>query len=160
MGLTACNNAKSDKPAGSGDTSEVEETKINVTAAGNKTTLKVGETVQLSADVEGVEWSTRAGTVVSVDKNGLVTALGVGSGKVTAKKNGYANGSITITVEKAPDREPNYSLRLEEAEHFDPDDFWGMDLSAYLSAQRFLGRNLRVRTRISEGLRPFYFSLL
>ena len=34
-----------------------------------------------------------------------------------------------------------------------------MDLSAYLSAQRFLGRNLRVRTRISEGLRPFYFSL-
>ena len=131
MGLTACNNAKSDKPASSGDTSEVEETKINVTAAGNKTTLKVGETVQLSADVEGVEWSTRAGTVVSVDKNGLVTALGVGSGKVTAKKDGYANGSITITVEKAPDREPNYSLRLEEAEHFDPDDFWGMDLSAY-----------------------------
>ena len=131
MGLTACNNAKSDKPASSGDTSEVEETKINVTAAGDKTTLKVGETVQLSADVEGVEWSTRAGTVVSVDKNGLVTALGVGSGKVTAKKDGYANGSITITVEKAPDREPNYSLRLEEAEHFDPDDFWGMDLSAY-----------------------------
>ena len=131
MGLTACNNAKSDKPASSGDTSEVEETKINVTAAGNKTTLKVGETVQLSADVEGVEWSTRAGTVVSVDKNGLVTALGVGSGKVTAKKDGYANGSITITVEKAPDREPNYSLRLEEAEHFDPDDFWGMDLSQY-----------------------------
>ncbi len=131
MGLTACNNAKNDKPASSGDTSEVEETKINVTAAGNKTTLKVGETVQLSADVEGVEWSTRAGTVVSVDKNGLVTALGVGSGKVTAKKDGYANGSITITVEKAPDREPNYSLRLEEAEHFDPDDFWGMDLSAY-----------------------------
>ena len=131
MGLTACNNAKSDKPASSGDTSEVEETKINVTAAGDKTTLKVGETVQLSADVEGVEWSTRAGTVVSVDKNGLVTALGVGSGKVTAKKDGYANGSITITVEKAPDREPNYSLRLEEAEHFDPDDFWGMDLSQY-----------------------------
>ena len=131
MGLTACNNAKSDKPASSGDTSEVEETKINVTAAGDKTTLKVGETVQLSADVEGVEWSTRAGTVVSVDKNGLVTALGVGSGKVTAKKDGYANGSITITVEKAPDREPNYSLRLEDAEHFDPDDFWGMDLSAY-----------------------------
>ena len=131
MGLTACNNAKSDKPASSGDTSEVEETKINVTAAGDKTTLKVGETVQLSADVEGVEWSTRAGTVVSVDKDGLVTALGVGSGKVTAKKDGYANGSITITVEKAPDREPNYSLRLEEAEHFDPDDFWGMDLSAY-----------------------------
>ena len=126
MGLTACNNAKSDKPASSGDTSEVEETKINVTAAGDKTTLKVGETVQLSADVEGVEWSTRAGTVVSVDQNGLVTALGVGSGKVTAKKDGYANGSITITVEKAPDREPSYSLRLEEAEHFDPDDFWGM----------------------------------
>ena len=131
MGLTACNNAKSDKPASSGDTSEVEETKINVTAAGDKTTLKVGETVQLSADVEGVEWSTRAGTVVSVDKNGLVTALGAGSGKVTAKKDGYANGSITITVEKAPDREPNYSLRLEEAEHYDPDDFWGMDLSEW-----------------------------
>ena len=34
-----------------------------------------------------------------------------------------------------------------------------MDLSAYLSAQRFLGRNLRVRTRISESLRPFLFFL-
>lgn len=131
MGLAACNNSGNNKPASSGDTSEVEETKINVTAAGNKTTLQVGETVQLSADVEGVEWSTRADTVISVSKDGLVTALGAGSGKVTAKKDGYANGNITITVEKAPEREAKYSLRLEDAEHFDEDDFWGMDLSAY-----------------------------
>ena len=131
MGLAACNNSGNNKPASSGDTSEVEETKINVTAAGNKTTLQVGETVQLSADVEGVEWSTRADTVISVSKDGLVTALGAGSGKVTAKKDGYANGNITITVEKAPEREAKYSLRLEDADHYDPDDFWGMDLSQY-----------------------------
>ena len=131
MGLAACNNNNADKPSGSEQTSEVEETKIVVTAAGDKKELQVGETVQLSADVEGVEWSTKNSDVVSVSSSGLVTALKAGSARVTAKKDGYANGNITITVLKAPEREAKYSLPLEDAEHYSPNDFWGMDLSAY-----------------------------
>jgi len=129
MGLAACTKP-ADQSGKSGDVTpssgEVEEVAINVTAEGDKKELQVGETVQLHADVEGVEWTTRAEGILSVDSKGLVTALGPGSGRVTARKDGYANGSITITVLKAPERQWQYEVRLELAEHYDPDDFWGM----------------------------------
>ena len=125
MGLAACNNST---PASNPGTSsgEAEEVKIEITSEGGKKEIQVGETLQLTASVEGVAWSTKSTDIVSVSETGLVTALKDGSARITAKKDGYANGSFTVTVLKAPDREPNYSLRLEEAEHFDPDDFWGM----------------------------------
>ena len=129
MGLAACTKP-ADQSGKSGDvtqsSNEGEEVAINVTAEGDKKELQVGETVQLHADVEGVEWTTRAEGILSVDSKGLVTALGPGSGRVTARKDGYANGSITITVLKAPERQWQYEVRLELAEHYDPDDFWGM----------------------------------
>ena len=130
MGLAACNNST---PASNPGTSsgEAEEVKIEITSEGGKKEIQVGETLQLTASVEGVAWSTKSTDIVSVSETGLVTAIKDGSARITAKKDGYANGSFTVTVLKAPDREPNYSLRLEEAEHYDPDDFWGMDLSAY-----------------------------
>ena len=125
MGLAACNNST---PASNPGTSsgEAEEVKIEITSEGGKKEIQVGETLQLTASVEGVAWSTKSTDIVSVSETGLVTAIKDGSARITAKKDGYANGSFTVTVLKAPDREPNYSLRLEEAEHFDPDDFWGM----------------------------------
>ncbi len=125
MGLAACNNST---PASNPGTSsgEAEEVKIEITSEGGKKEIQVGETLQLTASVEGVAWSTKSTDIVSVSETGLVTALKDGSARITAKKDGYANGSFTVTVLKAPDREPNYSLRLEEAEHYDPDDFWGM----------------------------------
>ena len=125
MGLAACNN--STPASNSGSTSgEAEEVKIEITSEGGKKEIQVGETLQLTASVEGVTWSTKSTDIVSVSETGLVTAIKDGSARITAKKDGYANGSFTVTVLKAPDREPNYSLRLEEAEHYDPDDFWGM----------------------------------
>ena len=125
MGLAACNNST---PASNPGTSsgEAEEVKIEITSEGGKKEIQVGETLQLTASVEGVTWSTKSTDIVSVSETGLVTAIKDGSARITAKKDGYANGSFTVTVLKAPDREPNYSLRLEEAEHYDPDDFWGM----------------------------------
>ena len=125
MGLAACNNST---PASNPGTSsgEAEEVKIEITSEGGKKEIQVGETLQLTASVEGVAWSTKSTDIVSVSETGLVTAIKDGSARITAKKDGYANGSFTVTVLKAPDREPNYSLRLEEAEHYDPDDFWGM----------------------------------
>ena len=125
MGLAACNNSTPASNPGS-SSGEAEEVKIEITSEGGKKEIQVGETLQLTASVEGVAWSTKSTDIVSVSETGLVTAIKDGSARITAKKDGYANGSFTVTVLKAPDREPNYSLRLEEAEHYDPDDFWGM----------------------------------
>ena len=128
--VTGCTPASSGEGGGEGGGGGTVEPpaqeEIKVTAAGNKTELMVGETVQLSASVEGVAWSSTISTVASVDKNGLVTAVAAGTTKIRAKKDGYDTGSITITVTKAPEREAKYHLGLEQAEHYDPDDFWGM----------------------------------
>lgn len=127
VGLAACNNGGGNTPSGADQSSsEPVEVKIEVTSEGDKKEIQVGETLQLKASVEGVVWSTKSTDIVSVSETGLVTAIKDGSARITAKKDGYANGSFTVTVLKAPEREANYSLRLEEAEHYDPDDFWGM----------------------------------
>ena len=143
FGLVACNNGggenKSNKEKESNqqvqssgeDTSEGELEEIKITAADNKTEIFVGETVQLSASVEGVTWKSRATSVATVSETGLVTGISAGTVKIRAEKEGYEDGSISITVSKVPEREWKYSVRLEEADHYDPDDFWGMDLSAY-----------------------------
>ena len=69
---------------------------INVTAADNKKTLEVDETVKLTASVEGVTWESSAPAVATVDGEGLVTAVAAGTAKITANK----EGSISITVNK------------------------------------------------------------
>ena len=134
MGLSACNKpAEGSKPAESSaaQVSSGEEEKIVVTSAGNKKEIQVGETLQLTASVDGVEWSTKNTDIVSVSATGLVTALKDGTARVTAKKDGYANGSFTVTVAKAPEKEAKYTIDLEDADHYSPTDIWGMDLSAY-----------------------------
>lgn len=136
LGLGACgggsnNNNNSNGSNGGGASSQPEEVKINITAEGDKKELQVGESVQLHADVDGVEWSTRNTEYVSVSTAGLVTAIAPGSARITARKEGYANGSFTITVVKAPEKAWQYEVRLEEAEHYSPNEIWGMDLSAY-----------------------------
>lgn len=126
VGLAACGAPAANSGSGNPETSLGDEVKINVTAAEGKKEILVGETLQLSADVEGVTWSTRDTDFASVSATGLVTALKAGTAKITAKKDGYANGSITIIINKAPEKAADYELRLEQAEHYDPDDFWGM----------------------------------
>ena len=129
MGLAACNNSTPVNPGSS--SGEAEEVKIEITSEGDKKEIQVGETLQLKASVEGVTWSTKSTDIVSVSETGLVTAIKDGSARITAKKDGYANGSFTVTVLKAPEREAKYSLRLEDADHYSPNDIWGMDLTAY-----------------------------
>ena len=132
MGLVACDKgSQGNNPSGNTESSEAVEEKIVITSAGDKKELQVGEKLQLTASVEGVAWSTRSTDIVSVSETGLVTALKDGTAKITAKKDGYANGSFTITVLKAPEREAKYSLPLEDADHFSPSGIWGMDLSQY-----------------------------
>ena len=142
LGLAGCGAKPADGSKEGGqsnipDTSDVEEeVKINVTAEGDKKELQVGETVQLHADQEGVEWGTRSPEIVSVSATGLVTAVAPGSARVTAKKDGFATGSITITVAKAPEKPADYYLGLEQAEHIaGREEGWG----AYFYGSWFSG---------------------
>ena len=133
FGLTACGGGSNGQSNGGSQqsSSEVSLGEITITAEGNKTELLVGETVQLRASVEGVTWKTRAAAVATVDENGLVTAVGAGTVKIRAEKDGYDTGSINITVTKAPEKEAHTVIDLEHADHYSPNDVWGMDLSAY-----------------------------
>lgn len=101
----ACNgggqpSASGNKPTSSAQQSTSALPAIKVTAADNKKTLEVDETVQLTSDVEGVTWESSAVAIATVDDKGLVTAVGAGTAKITAKKDGYKEGSISITVNK------------------------------------------------------------
>ena len=128
LGLSACGSKPAEGSKGGEsqpDVSQPEEVKINVTAEGDKKTLIVDETVQLHADQEGVEWSTRNTDIVSVSATGLVTAIAPGSARVSAKKDGFATGNITITVNKAPERASKYTIGMEDADHYSPTDDWG-----------------------------------
>ena len=129
LGLSACNGSNNENSQKSDETSissEVEEeVAIKVTAEGDKKDLVVGETVRLHADQEGVSWSTRNEDIVSVSDTGLVTALAAGSARVTARKDGFASGSITLTVQKAPEKAAKYTLPMEDADHYSPTDTWG-----------------------------------
>ena len=101
MGIVACDGGKGgeeSKPAG-GDTSQTVQEKISITAAEGKTKLIFGDKVQLTASVDGVAWSSTKPEVATVDANGLVTSVGKGSTSIKASKEGYKDGSISISVD-------------------------------------------------------------
>ena len=96
----ACNGASGGNASGSSrkpTQSSSQLPAITITAADNKTTLNIGETVQLTPSVDGVTWES-GNTKVATVENGLVTAIAKGSASITAKKDGFRNGSISITV--------------------------------------------------------------
>ena len=104
--VVGCNNAPANSASskkGGAVSSSSALPSIKVTAAGNKTTLEIDETVQLSADIEGITWESSATGVATVSDQGLVTAVGAGTAKISAKKDGYKEGSISITVKKPVD---------------------------------------------------------
>ena len=97
FGLTACNSGG--EGGGSQQSSSAAQEKITITAAEGKSKLLKGETLQLTASVPGVTWESKNAQVASVDQNGLVTALSKGSASISAAKEGYRGGSISITVD-------------------------------------------------------------
>ena len=104
-GLAACtpSNAgtESDKTSASAPaavpSSSVME-RISITQAESKKTMVMEETLQLTSSVTGVTWTTSDAKIATVDANGLVTAVGAGDVTITAKKEGYRNGTYSITV--------------------------------------------------------------
>lgn len=100
LGLAACNNNQGGGDnSGSQQQSSGQQEKIAITAAEGKTKLIKGETVQLTASVAGVTWESKNAEVATVDQNGLVTAVGKGSTSISATKEGYKGGSLSISVD-------------------------------------------------------------
>ena len=149
--LGACGSKPSGESQGGGggdvsDSSEVEEVKINITSEGDKKEIIVGETLQLHADQEGVTWGTRNTEIVSVSDSGLVTGLAAGSARVTAEKEGFARGSFTVTVNKVPEKPAKYTLHMEDADHYTPNEKWGMNYGG-----QWYGPNADGDSPIEEG---------
>ena len=96
--VVGCSSATNNPSGNSGSQTSSALPSIKITVEGNKRTLEVGETVQLSADVEDVTWESSVATVATVDNQGLVTAVAAGSTKISAKKDGYKAGEVSITV--------------------------------------------------------------
>ena len=96
FGVSACGGG------GGGNNSQASsrQEKISVSVAeGGSSSLILGQTVQLKSSVEGVTWESSKTDVATVDANGLVTSVAVGSASITASKDGYRAGSITIKVD-------------------------------------------------------------
>ncbi|MBR5750464.1 MAG: Ig-like domain-containing protein, partial [Bacilli bacterium] len=114
-------------PATSAAATSVAKPKITVSAEGDKKTLVMEETVQLSAKegdkaLTGVEWKSSAEAVATVDQTGKVTAVAPGTASISASLEGYNKGSITITVTRPA---PIATLHFEDADHFAADGWWG-----------------------------------
>ena len=129
MGLTACNQPANNSQGNQSTTSQQstsQKEKITITAAGDKKSLAINETVQLTASVDGVTWES-SDTAVATVNNGLVTAVGYGEATITAKKDGYTNGTIGITVPR-PAATATFDLTTA-AEHYSADGWWELPTS-------------------------------
>ena len=104
---------------------DYETIKVSV-AEGGKTSLLVGETVQLNADKEGVTWASSDAAIAEVSNTGLVTAKKVGTTTITASGNNLNPGSQAISVVR-PD--PTATLHMEDADHYTSDGVWGTSYS-------------------------------
>ena len=106
-------------------TVDYETIKVTV-AEGGKTSLLVGETVQLNADKQGVTWASSDATIAEVSNAGLVTAKKIGKATITASGTNLNSGSQEINVVR-PD--PTATLHLEDADHYTADGVWGTSYS-------------------------------
>lgn len=70
-----------------------------ITLTASSTTLKAKETLQLTSNVTGVNYSSSDPQVATVNANGLVTGVAAGSVRITATKDGCTAGTIDLTVE-------------------------------------------------------------
>lgn len=127
MGLTACNqsgnNSQGNKSTNSQQSTQStsQKERITVTAEGDKKTLELGGTVKLTASVQDVTWESSDATIATVAADGTVTAVGYGEVTITAKKEGYNNGTIGINV---PRPQATATLDMTEADHYSADGWW------------------------------------
>ena len=99
FGLAACNGSGEGGGGNNTKSSQPAQETIKITATDSKTKLILGETVQLTASVEGVSWTSSKPEIATVSDSGLVTSVAKGSTMIKASKDGYKDGSISITVD-------------------------------------------------------------
>lgn len=100
------------------------EPEVPLTITPDNFTLKVGETKDLQASVEGVAWSSNKEEIATVN-NGKVTAIAEGTAEITATKdNKTAKATVTVTkaenpgpvVEKITLNKTNVDLKINTVE--------------------------------------------
>ncbi len=93
-------------------------TKVILSAS--KLSMGAGQTSRLSAELNNgnesrVKFSSSKESVATVDENGVITAVGKGTAKITASSYNKKKATCTVTVLAAPE-----SIRLEETEFILP----------------------------------------
>ena len=110
LGVWVVGSCSGDQPASPPDPVASIPGSVTVSPA-TVTLAALGETAQLTAEVRDqngnsmaaatVTWSSSTPAAVTVDQNGLVTAVAAGTATITARA-GTAAGSAVVTVQQAP----------------------------------------------------------
>ena len=105
------------------------ESSSELTISGNPKVILVGKTATLKASEKNVTWSSDNNKALTIDKNGKITANGIGRAYVTATKNGKS-AKVEIQVISMKFKESNLKLAknststvtviLESANTFNP----------------------------------------
>ena len=128
VGLAGCDKGGPVTPDASGSagastskstaaSSKIEQIKVTNAEGKTSASVVVGNTIQLTADKDGVTWSSSNESIATV-ANGLVTTKALGSVKITAKKEGFKDGSFNITVTRP---EPTAKIDWKDADHYSVD---------------------------------------
>ena len=109
VSLAGCNqnsggeNGKSEEQtsqeASESKSSSAKQETIKISSEGNVKSILYGQTLQLTADQDGVSWESSKTDVATVSQTGLVTAVSKGSAAIKAKKDGFKDGSFSLTVD-------------------------------------------------------------
>ncbi|MCR5514552.1 MAG: Ig-like domain-containing protein [Bacilli bacterium] len=128
VGLAGCDKGGTVTPDASGSagastskstaaSSKMEQIKVTNAEGKTSASVVVGNTIQLTADKDGVTWTSSNESIATV-ANGLVTTKALGSVKITAKKEGFKDGSFNITVTRP---EPTAKIDWKDADHYSVD---------------------------------------
>lgn len=127
MLMSACGGTPADSNAvnpgkSTGTTVKSVAPKISVTDASGKTSASVviGNNITLTSSETDVTWTTTDAKVATVN-GGVVTAVSVGQAVIKASKEGFKDGTFTITVTRPA---ATATLHFEDADHFSADGWW------------------------------------
>ena len=102
---------------------------IKITAADNKTTLIIDETVQLTAAPINVSWKSSDEKVATVDEKGVVKAIAPGTATITGELDGFKAGTISITVTR-PAANAVFDFTVA-ADHYSADGWWSITTNTF-----------------------------